>query len=255
MPFANPLCVRRAGGDSLHGMWSLSRDPLVLEASAACGAHYVCIDLQHGPAEVGDVATLAAVIQGQGAAPIVRVPGHDPAVIGKVLDAGAVGVIVPLVDTAEQAAAAVASCRYPPHGDRSYGPFRAATAYGSVDPDVLGDAFVAVMVETRSGLEQVEQIAATPGLDAIYVGPADLSLALGLPVAFEHEGGEHVEALVRIREACARHGVTAGIHCADGAMAARRLQQGFAMVTAATDLALVAQGARAELGSLPPARR
>ncbi|MBA2695347.1 MAG: hypothetical protein H0U62_05770 [Actinobacteria bacterium] len=255
MPFTNPLRARGARGDSLHGVWSWSRDPLVLETLAACGAHYVCIDLQHGPAELGDVATLAAVVQGQGAAPIVRVPGHNPAVIGKVLDAGAFGVVVPLVDTAEQAAAAVAACRYPPHGHRSYGPFRAATAYGSLDPGVLGDAFVAVMIETRSGLEQVEQIVGTPGLDAIYVGPADLSLALGLPVAFEHEMGEHAEALVRIREACARYGVTAGIHCADGAMAARRLEQGFAMVTVATDLALVAQGARAELELLSHLRR
>lgn len=247
MPFANPLRARRARNDSLHGVWSWSRDPLVLETLAACGADYVCIDLQHGPAELGDVATLAAVVQGQGAAPIVRVPGHDPAVIGKALDAGAFGVVVPLVDTAEQAAAAVAACRYPPHGQRSYGPFRAATAYGAQDPGVLGDAFVAVMIETRSGLAQVERIAGTPGLDAVYIGPADLSLALGLPVAFEHQTGDHVEALVQIREACARHGITAGIHCADGAMAARRLQQGFAMVTAATDLTLVAQGAQAEL--------
>lgn len=243
MSFTNPLRARLALGESLHGAWSLSRDPLVAETLAASGAHYVCLDLQHGSAEVGDVATLTAVIQGQDATPIVRVPGHDAAVIGKVLDAGAHGVIVPLVDTAEQAAAAVAAARYPPHGHRSYGPFRAATAYGCGDPDVLADIFLAVMIETREGLAHAEQIAATPGLDAIYVGPADLSLALGLPVAFEHERGEHPRALAEIRAACARHGRTAGIHCADPAMAGRRLDQGFGMVTAVTDLALVAAGA------------
>lgn len=252
MSFVNPLRARLARGESLHGAWSWSRDPLIVETLAASGAHYVCLDLQHGPAGVVDVATLAAVVEGRGASPIVRVPSLDSAVIGKVLDAGAHGVIVPLVDTAEQAAAAVAACRYPPDGHRSYGPFRAGTAYGCTDPDALGDVLVAVMVETRRGLNNVEQIAATPGLDAIYVGPADLSLALGLPIAFEHSAGEHPEALTMIRAACARHGITAGIHCADAAMADRRLAQGFAMTTAVTDLALVAEGAReafARLGS------
>lgn len=252
MPFANPLRARLRRGDSLHGAWSWSRDPLVAEALAASGAHYVCIDLQHGSAEVGDVATLAAVVDAQGVSPIVRVPANDPAVIGKVLDAGAHGVIVPLVDTAEQAGAAVASCHYPPQGCRSYGPFRAGTAYGSTEPEVLGDVLVAVMVETRRGLDNAAQIAATPGLDAIYVGPADLSLALGVPVAFEHADGEHPRALTRVRQACDQHGIAAGIHCADAAMAGRRLDQGFSMTTAVTDLSLVAEGAReafARLGS------
>lgn len=250
MPFRNPLRARLAGGDSLRGAWSWSRDPLVVETLAASGAHYVCLDLQHGSAEIGDVATLAAVIEGRGGAAIVRVPSHDPAVIGKALDAGARGVIVPLVDTPEQAAAAVAACRYPPRGQRSYGPFRAGTAVGSTDPEILGDVLVAVMIETRPGLDHVEQIAATPGLDAIYVGPADLSLALDLPVAFEHESGEHPRALARIRTACARHSITAGIHCADAVMAGRRLEQGFGMVTVVTDLSLVAEGAREAFAGL-----
>lgn len=244
MSSANSLRARLAASATVHGAWSMSRDPLVAETLAATGAAYVCIDLQHGSAELGDVATLAAVIDARGASPLVRVPALDPAVIGKVLDAGARGVIVPQVETAEQAAAAVAACRYPPEGHRSYGPFRAGAAYGSTNPDVLSDVMVCVMVETRRGLDNVEDIAATPGLDAIYVGPADLSLALGLSVAFEHESGEHPEALATIRAACARHGIAAGIHCADAAMAGRRLAQGFAMTTAVTDVSLVADGAR-----------
>ena len=247
MPFVNPLTAAWARGDAVRGGWCFSPSPVVAEAMASVGFDYVCVDLQHGAIDYPDAVHMFQAIGGQGVAPVARVPSNDAAMIGKVLDAGALGVVVPLVDDAEQAAAAVAACRYPPRGHRSFGPVRASTVVGSRDVEDLDRVVVAVMVETRRGLENVEEIAATPGLDAIYCGPSDLSLALGLPPLFEHDAAEHVEAVGRIREACDAAGVVAGIHCADGAMAARRLAQGFRMTTVTTDLPLVRAGAAAEL--------
>lgn len=245
----NPLRAAWAAGDAVRGAWCTSPSAVTAEVLAAAGFDYVCADLQHGAVDYPDMVPMLAAVGGAGATPIVRVPVNDPAVIGKVLDAGALGVVVPLVSSAEEAAAAVAACRYPPRGVRSYGPVRASTVLGSRDPRDLEDVVVAVMVETEQGLAQVEQIAATPGLDAIYVGPADLALTLDLPPAYEHEDPRHADAVERIRAACERNGIVAGIHCADGAMAARRIAQGFTMTTLVNDLALVRSAAAAELAA------
>src|SRR5690606_38044485 len=165
---------------------------------------YVCVDMQHGAVDYSDAVGMLQAIHAQGATPIARVPSNDLATIGKVLDAGALGVVVPLVNTAEEAAAAVAACRYPPNGGRSFGPVRASTVIGSRDPRDLEQIVVAVMVETREGLDNVDEIAATPGLDAIYVGPADLALALDLPPAYERPEPVPTEAIDTLREACVR---------------------------------------------------
>lgn len=247
MSFVNPLTAAWDAGGVVRGGWCTSPSAVVAEAMASAGFDYVCVDLQHGAVDYADAVHMFQAVEARGAVPIARVPSNDLGTIGKVLDAGALGVVVPLVDDAEQAAAAVAACRYPPRGRRSFGPVRASTVVGSRAVEDLDRVVVAVMVETREGLAEVDRIAATPGLDAIYVGPSDLSLALGLPPAFEHDAPEHVDAVRRIREACDAAGVVAGIHCADGAMAARRLAQGFRMTTVATDLALVRSGAAAEL--------
>lgn len=247
MPFENPLTAAWADGGVVRGGWCFSPSAVVAEAMASVGFDYVCVDLQHGAIDYPDAVHMFQAIGGQGAAPVARVPSNDLGAIGKVLDAGALGVIVPLVDTADEAEAAVAACRYPPRGRRSFGPVRAATVVGSRAVEDLDRVVVAVMVETREGLANLDAIVATPGLDAVYVGPSDLSLALGLPPLFEHDDAEHVDAVRRIREACDAAGVVAGIHCGDGAMASRRLAQGFRMVTVTTDLPLVRAGAAAEL--------
>lgn len=249
MSFENPLRTIWARGGTARGAWCSSPSAVVAETVASTGYDYVCVDLQHGAVDYPDAVHMLLAIGGQGATPIVRVPVNDAAVLGKVLDAGALGVVVPLVDTAEQAAAAVAACRYPPRGGRSYGPVRAATVTGSRDVADLDQVVVAVMVETLEGLANVDDIAAVQGLDAIYVGPADLSLVLGLPPAYEHDSAEHVEAVGTILGACQRHGIVAGVHCADGAMAARRVAQGFRMVTVVNDLVLIRSGAAAQLAA------
>src|SRR5690606_1042151 len=130
----------------------------------------------------------------------------------KALDAGAQGVVVPLVNTRAQAAAAVAACRYPPKGVRSFGPTRAALISESRDAASLGDSVLCfVMVETREGLENIDEIASTPGLDGIYIGPADLALGLGLAPDLDKTDPEHVAAVDRILKACKKNGIVAGI--------------------------------------------
>ena len=246
MTFINPLRSLWADGGVARGAWSMLPTSVAAEVMALAGFDYVCVDLQHGAVDHSDAVPMFQAIRSGGAAPVARVPANDPAAIGKVLDAGALGVLVPMVDSAADAARAVAACRYPPRGTRSFGPVRAASIMGSELAD-LEQVVCAVMVETRAGLDRVDEIAATPGVDAIYVGPADLAVALGLPPGFELEEEVHVAAVEAIRDACFRNGIVAGIHCADGAMAARREAQGFGMVTAATDLYLVSAGVRREL--------
>jgi 4-hydroxy-2-oxoheptanedioate aldolase len=166
----------------------------------------VCVDQQHGVVDYASMVPMLQAIGAAGAAPITRVLSNDPYRIMKALDAGALGVIVPLVNDAGEAANAVAACRYPPHGIRSYGPIRASSVIGSRDPeDLAGEVLCIVMVETREGLENVEEIAATPGIDGIYIGPADLALSLGLPPSTSVTQDAHIEAVRRIREACRKH--------------------------------------------------
>ncbi len=235
------------------GLWCSTGDGLVAEALAASGADYVCIDMQHGGAHDGNLTSLVQAVTAGGSVPIVRVPDARPAGITKALDCGARGVIVPLVESGEQAASAVAACRYPPAGSRSYGPFRAAIAWGSGDPGELERVACVAMVETRAGLDALEAIAATDGLSGIYVGPSDLSLGLGLaPGSFAAPA--FVEALAEIRAACARHGLVAGIHCYDGKTAAHFVEQGFAMVTVAVELRLLRAALAVELDAARLAR-
>ena len=161
---------------------------------------------------------------------------------------GAQGVIVPLVNTRAEAAAAVAACRYPPKGIRSYGPIRSSVISAARDMATLGDSMLCfVMVETREALDNIEDIASTPGLDGIYVGPADLALGLGLPPDLDKTEPEHVAAVDRILAACKRHGIVAGIQCASGKFGRAYAEKGFGLVTIAKDSAVLQAGTRKEI--------
>jgi 4-hydroxy-2-oxoheptanedioate aldolase len=152
-----------------------------------------------------------------------------------------------MVNTAAEAAAAVAACRYAPTGVRSFGPIRAAVAAATTDPRRLESVLCIVMVETVEGLANLAEIAATPGVDAIYVGPADLALSLGLAPRLEATESRHADAIAEIREACGRSGIAAGIQCSDGAQARLQAGAGFQMVTIAKDSALLQAAVRREL--------
>ena len=244
----NPLGEIWGEGRTAFGIWSMVPDAFASELVARAGYDYVCVDGQHGLADFASMVSIFQATDAVGAMPLARVLSNDAGLIGRVLDAGAGGVIVPLVNNAEEAARAVAACRYPPEGARSYGPVRAAEVLGTNTPgDLGGEVLCFVMVETREGLERVEEIAATPGLDGIYIGPSDLALSLGLAPTLEISEKEHVEAVRRIRGACRESGIAAGIHCGSGEWARRHAEAGFDVVTVTMDTKLLTEAARREL--------
>lgn len=246
----NPIREIWAGDRPAFGLWSVMPGTIGAEILAKAGADYVCVDQQHGVIDYGSMAPMFQAIRAGGAAPITRVLSNDPFLIMKALDAGSWGVIVPLVNSAEDAARAVSACRYPPQGMRSFGPVLAADVIGSRDPEELGGKVVClVMVETREALERVGEIAATPGLDGVYIGPSDLALSLGLPPTLEIMEGEHAEAVERIREACHRNGIAAGIHSPSGEWARRHAQAGFDLITVASDAPLLRGAAGQEMAT------
>ncbi|GAB2969624.1 aldolase/citrate lyase family protein [Streptomyces pseudoechinosporeus] len=225
--------------DPLVGYWSVLDSPVSTERIARLGYDYVALDAQHGLIDyAGILASLTAIdTKGSTAVGLVRVEANDPMPIGKALDAGAAGVIVPLIDTAQDAAAAVAAVRYPPLGKRSYGPMRAALRIGPDPEDTHAQTVVLAMIEPAEGLANVAEICATDGLDGVYIGPSDLRIALGGASSTDPSVADEFEAaLVTVREAAAAADIAAGIHNADGASAAKRLTEGFTYVTVASDL-------------------
>ena len=224
-----------ASGHATFGGWLTIPSAVSAEAAARAGFDYVCADNQHGVIDYETSTSLAHTILLGGSRPIARVPWNEPGIIGKMLDAGVEGVIVPMVNSAEEAAAVVRACRYPPLGARSYGPILAGLRNSSYASDANEIVAAIPMIETAEAVGHLDDILAVPGVNAIYVGPADLSLSLGLPPGNNDDRAEFTDALTTIVDACRRHGVVPGIH-ASGALAARRLEQGFMMITVAGDL-------------------
>jgi 4-hydroxy-2-oxoheptanedioate aldolase len=246
----NPLLATWSAGEPTYGGWVSTSEPLAAEYLAAAGFDEVTADQQHGAINLTTLPGLFAAIEARGVTPVTRVPALDPHAISTSLDMGALAVIVPMVETAEEAAVLVSACRYPPIGIRSAGPTRAIYRMG-LDLSDLGRVAAVAMVETKRGLENVEAIAATPGLDGIYVGPGDLAISLGLPVLPDHRTADqarvHAAAIQRILRACQSAGIVAGIYAGTGAAARRHIDQGFRMVTVAWDAGLLEDGGRAEL--------
>lgn len=232
-------------GRALTGFWTAIPAAFSAELLALAGPDYICVDQQHGLIDYPTMLPMLAAIESRGVLPITRVPANDPWLIGKALDAGAMGVVVPMVNTPSEAARAVAACRYPPDGIRSFGPIRAAIAMGTGKPRELERVLCIVMVETEVGVRNVDAIAATPGVDAIYIGPADLALGLGLQPGLDVPDPRHREAIEIIHAACQRAGIVAGIQCDSGESAARHLESGFRLVTVGKDSTMLqASGAR-----------
>lgn len=252
MSFRNPILDAWAAGRPTYGGWVSTADPLAAEYQAAAGFDEITADQQHGAIALRDLPALFAAIEGHGVAPVTRVAYLDPHAISTSLDMGALGVVVPMVESARESAALVAACRFPPVGRRSAGPTRAIYRMG-LDLADLGRVAAIAMVETVAGLEAVESIAATPGLDAVYVGPGDLAISLGLPVVpadrSEAERRVHADALARVVRACRTAGVVAGIYAGTGAAAGAYARQGFQMLTVAWDAGLLEEGGRAELAA------
>ena len=234
---AASFAAKARANEPVVGYWVVLDSPVSTERVARLGYDYVALDAQHGLMGYSGWLHGLMAIDAAGAAGIVRVPSNNAAFIGQALDAGAAGVIVPLVNNAEEAGAAARAVRYPPHGMRSYGPMRSALRIGPVPADADATVLCLVMIETPEGLENVKEICAVPGIDGVYIGPSDLCLAVG--GKFPNDPDVAVEfnsALVTIRESAKAAGVIAAIHTASGEIARQRIAEGFTFVTVASDL-------------------
>ncbi|HEX2902505.1 MAG TPA: aldolase/citrate lyase family protein [Jatrophihabitans sp.] len=242
---SNSLTAWLAAGHAAVGGWLSMDSPYLAEQLSYAGFDCVTVDLQHGMFGLDRAITLLQAVSAGPAVPLARCPSHDPATIGKLLDAGAYGIICPAVDTAAQAAAFVAACRYPPLGIRSFGPSR-GLLYGGPDYFEHADATVLAlaMIESQPALDNLDAILATPGLDGIFVGPNDLALALGERPGQREPGERTAAALHRIVDAAQRAGRIAGIFCADGQIAHQQVDRGFNLVVPGNDAGMVRQIAR-----------
>jgi 4-hydroxy-2-oxoheptanedioate aldolase len=235
-------------GETTFGVWAALPCAFAAEFMATPGISYVCVDQQHGVIDYSEMVSMSRGIESRGAVPITRVPANETWMISKALDAGLQGVVVPLVNSRAEAAAAVAACRYPPKGIRSYGPTRASLVMDVRDVETLGDSVVCfAMVETREALERIDEIASTPSLDGIYIGPADLALGLGLAPDLDKTEPEHAAAVDRILKACQHNKIIAGIQCGTGAAGRKYADLGFQLVTITKDTSLLQAGVRREL--------
>lgn len=249
---ANALQERlRAGLPCVNG-WLTLPSPFVAETMAQAGWHSLTIDLQHGLQDYATAVALIQALQRYPVVPLVRVPTHDPGIIGKALDAGAWGVICPMINTVEEAHAFAQACHYPPLGSRSYGPIR-ARAYGGKAPyhEIANEQIlVLAQIETRQAVDQAAGILDVPGISGIYVGPNDLGLSLGLPPILDREEPEILAIYGRLLAETRRRGRVAGIQNATPAYAARMIELGFQLVTVASDLGLLAGAARQTVEAL-----
>ena len=222
--------------EPLYGAWSSIPSPLSVRLLAAAGVDYVVVDLQHGGATEHDLPGLTSAIRLAGATPIGRVRHAHPADIGRALDLGCEGVIVPNVNSAAQAREAAGACRYPPAGYRSGG--------GAMTG---GEPFCIIMVESAQALADLYATLAEDGVDGIYVGPRDLSYSLGCEL--DPDDPVLKPALEQIRSAAAEAGKPVGIHASDGATARRYRGEGCSLITVASDAAAVSRVAAAELAA------
>jgi 4-hydroxy-2-oxoheptanedioate aldolase len=245
--------VKRAWreGKTTFGAWLSLPSSFSAEVMAHQGFDWLCIDMQHGLIDYSSAVPMLQAISTTSTVPIVRVPWNEPGIIMKSLDAGAYGVIVPMVNSRAEAEAAAGACRYAPRGYRSYGPLRASIYAGRDYFDHADDTILCIcMIETKQALENLDEILSTPGVDACYVGPADLSVSLGLPPRPDHEGGVFTEALESIVAACRKHGVVPGAHAANPVIARKRIEQGFQFLEVCADADAMARTAASDLAAV-----
>jgi 4-hydroxy-2-oxoheptanedioate aldolase len=229
------------------GAWMFLREPMTAEAAARLGYDYVVVDLQHGIASGEESLAMMQAAEAAGAIPVCRVATNQPVNIGHALDAGALAVIVPLVNTGEDARRAADAARYAPVGSRSFGPVAAVSRYSAEYAQVANERIcLLVMIETAEALTNLDEILSTPGIDGVYVGTFDLSLSLGLTPGPYNDAPVFLEAIDAILAACERHGVVPGIH-SNEEIAPLWIERGFRLVTVGYDQYSVLDGLRGAL--------
>jgi len=232
-------------GEAVLNGWLAIPNIFSAETMAHAGWDSLTVDMQHGVVDYQAALAMLTAISSTSTIPLVRVPWLDPGIIMKSLDAGAYGVICPMVNTREEAQKLVSAMRYPPKGLRSFGPIR-GLLYGGADyAEHANDTMLAfAMIETRQALDNLDAIMSVEGLDAIYIGPNDLALALGRKPKLDHDDPIVVQAIDNILACAKKHGIAAGIHNLTADYALKMIAKGFNFVTVGSDSRLMAAGAQ-----------
>ena len=240
----------KSGGAATNG-WLSIPNSFSAETMAHQGWDTLTIDMQHGMIDYSAMIPMLQAISTTSTVPVVRVPWLEPGILMKTLDAGAYGVICPMVNTREDAQKLVAYTHYAPRGTRSFGPVRATLYAGADYAQHANDTIVTfAMIETAQALDNLDNILSVEGLDAIYIGPSDLSLALGCTPTFDDLDPKATEAVEHILARAKAHGVVAGIHNGTPESALKRIAKGFQFVTISSDARLMAAGAQQIIGKM-----
>jgi 4-hydroxy-2-oxoheptanedioate aldolase len=247
----NPVTDKLRGGKPSVGAWLSLCSPVAAEAMAHIGWDWLTVDVEHSPVGFETMVNCFRAIQLGGAVPLARVPWNDTVWIQRTLDAGALGLVVPMVNSADDAKEVVANMRYATRGQRSFGGSRVA-AYIDGDYRTWADDNLAVivMIETIQAVEQAEAILAVDGVVGCFIGPNDLALSMGITPKETGPGTKHEEAMLSVLAAAQRTGKAAGKHCFSGAEVTTRIGQGFQFLALASEAAFMIQGAQAAFSSI-----
>jgi 4-hydroxy-2-oxoheptanedioate aldolase len=232
------------GTPAVNG-WIAIPDPFAAEMYAAQGWDSVTVDMQHGATDFSNAVSLFQAVAASGATVMARVPWNDPAIIMKTLDAGAYGIICPMINTRKEAEAFVEAGRYPPLGGRSFGPFRASHVAGAdYWKEANGEVLLLAMIETAEAVSNLDQILQVKGLSGTYVGPGDLSLSMGRAPTLDPTDPEVLAAIATIARKTRAQGLIAGVHTDGAKTAQRRFADGFQFCTLLNDVRLLAMAAQ-----------
>ena len=247
----NRLRTLWKSGTAVVNGWLAIPNGFAAETMAHQGWDSLTVDMQHGVVDYQAMVTMLQAVSTTATVPMVRVPWLEPGILMKALDAGAYGVICPMVNSRADAQNLVAWTHYAPQGTRSFGPVR-ALLYGGADyPQHANETILTLaMIETAKALDNLDDILSVEGLDAVYIGPSDLSLSLGCAPAMDDVEPKVAQAIDHILERAKAHGVVAGVHNASAESALKRIAKGFQFVTVSSDARLMAAGAQAVIAKM-----
>jgi 4-hydroxy-2-oxoheptanedioate aldolase len=239
----NSVRAKLKQGHPSIGTWLTLPDPLAARMMARVGFDWLTVELEHTPTNLETAATIFAILSASGSVPLARVPWNTGENIKRVLDTGAWGIVVPMINSRAEAEAAVAAARYAPRGNRSIGgqlhavnfDTDPATYYARANDEIL----VVLMAEHVKAIEAADEILSVPGIDVVFIGPNDLHHSLGKPPSFESDDPAFTDALAHVLKMARKHGVAPGIHVADTAAAKRRLAEGFQFIAVASEAGMM----------------
>ncbi len=250
----NPVRAKLKAGEPSIGTWLTLPDPTAAQLMARVGFDWLTVELEHTPVTFETAARSFAIIAASGGVPLARVPWNHGENIKRVLDTGAWGIVVPMVNSRAEAEAAVAAARYAPLGTRTIGgqlhaanfATDTATYFARANEEIL----VVLMAEHIQAIEDADEIFSVPGIDAVFIGPNDLHHSMGKPPAFESEHKEFVDALKHVLKTAKKYGIAPGIHVVDAAAAKRRIEEGFQFIAVASEAGLMLSKAQEVLRTL-----